>query len=110
MLCFSQSSFFLSKGHVSRLCLARFSRSIQNWPLGCLFFDWIVYFCFWMEFMADKRARSCQAVVIVRLVFLPQLDETGVQVVLFFVFDDRCRGVHRAYYASHVVEKVINFR
>lgn len=64
-----------------------------------------------MEFMAVKRARSCQFVVIVRLVFLPQLDETGVQVVLFFfVFDDRCRGVHRAYYASHVVEKVINFR
>lgn len=29
---------------------------------------------------------------------------------VFFVFDDRCRGVHRAYYASHVVEKVINFR
>lgn len=27
--------FFLSKGHVSRLCLARSSRSIQNWPLGC---------------------------------------------------------------------------
>lgn len=39
-----------------------------------------------MEFMAVKRARSCQFVVIVRLVFLPQLDETGVQVVLFFCF------------------------
>lgn len=69
-LFFSKLFFFRSKGHVSRFCLARSSRSIQNWPRGCLFSIGL-FFCMLMEFMAVKRARSCQFVVVVRLVFLP---------------------------------------
>lgn len=46
-LCFSQSSFFVDpKGAFRVFRLARSSRLIQNWPLGCVFFFSIGLFCF----------------------------------------------------------------